>query len=488
MGIRRIAVGIAVVVGVAILLYVFVPVRFPRPTTVRSVSDGSPLLQAVASEIHRRFIRQSVDDATLYDGARAGVLKTLKASNESCATKVVDAAPAPANPTRIAALVEAAVQRCAPAPDVAALYFAAARGMLDSLDDPYTRFMDPRAFAEFNQDRQGFFFGIGIFVDIKDKHLIVVQPIPGTPAARAGLRAGDYITTIDGFSTTDMSIQEAVVHIRGPKGSKVALGIARGEQAFTTTIVRDKIEMLVAEGGEILDAGTQEQLQKAGIAYIRLVTFNENTERMFAESLAAAERAGAHALILDLRNNGGGLLDISLQVLDHFVPAGQPRVHTVDRNGRMETDRATDRVAKLKWPTVVLVNEYTASASEIVSGALQDYLVATLVGVKTYGKGVIQTIIDLPMGSGAAITTAKYLTPLGHDIHGKGLQPNEVVGETDEAIRTRLKGQPDTVLEDRAKQMRAAQLARAIEILKQKLGRSWQPVPRTSALSYAIAA
>jgi carboxyl-terminal processing protease len=182
------------------------------------------------------------------------------------------------------------------------------------------------------------------------------------------------------------------------------------------------------------------------------------------------------------------LLDISLQVLDHFVPAGQPRVHTVDREGRKDTDRATGRVAKVGLPTVVLVNEFTASASEIVSGALQDYHMATLVGVKTFGKGVIQTIVELPMGSGAAITTAKYLTPLEHDIHGKGLQPDQLVGETEEAIRTSLKGKPDEAVDEQVKQMRAAQLARAIEILKQKLGRTWRHLPETSALRFAAAA
>jgi carboxyl-terminal processing protease len=246
--------------------------------------------------------------------------------------------------------------------------------------------------------------------------------------------------------------------------------------------------MLAAEGGESLDASTQATLQQAGIGYIHLVTFNDNTEKMFASALQAAMQSGARALILDLRNNGGGLLDISLQVLDHFVPAGQARVHTVDRDGRKETDRATDRVAKVTLPTVVLVNEFTASASEIVSGALQDYHAATLVGVKTFGKGVIQTIVDLPLGTGAAITTAKYLTPLEHDIHHKGLQPDVVVGEPEEAIRTRLQGKPDDVVEEQVKQMRAAQLARAIEILKQKLGHSGRHVRVLSATRVAAAA
>lgn len=484
MVIRRVVVALAVVVVLAAGLSVVWP-SLSSHRQPAALAQGQTLLQAVVREVHLRFIDATVNDSTLYGGAREGV---LKASGSSCARAVADTSPPPAGPERIAALATAATQRCTPAPDASALYFGAARGMLDSLGDPYTRFMDPRAFDEFRQDQKGYFFGIGILIDLKDKRLIVVQPIPGTPAARAGLRAGDRINTIDGLPTAEMSLPEAVAHIRGPKGSPVTLGIERGDRTMTKTIVRDRIEMLAAEGGETLDASTQATLQRAGIGYIRLVTFNDNTEKMFASALQAAVQSGARALILDLRNNGGGLLDISLQVLDHFVPAGQARVHTVDRDGRKETDRATSRVAKVTLPTVVLVNEFTASASEIVSGALQDHHVATLVGVKTFGKGVIQTIVDLPMASGAAITTAKYLTPSEHDIHHKGLQPDVVVGETEEAIRTRLQGKPDDVVDEQIKNMRVAQLARAIEILKQKMGRSEHHVWVLSATRVAAAA
>ncbi len=485
MGIRRVVVAVVVLVALAAGFAVLWGSVGPHGQPASAFGQGQTLLQAVVREVHLRYIDATVNDSTLYAGAREGV---LKASGSSCARAVADTSPPPASPERIASLVTAATQRCTPAPDASALYFGAARGMLDSLGDPYTRFMDSRAFDEFRQDQKGYFFGIGILIDLKDKRLIVVQPIPGTPAARAGLRAGDRINTIDGLPTAEMSLPEAVAHIRGPKGSRVTLGIERGDRTMTKTIVRDRIEMLAAEGGETLDASTQATLQRAGIGYIRLVTFNDNTEKMFASALQAALQSGARALILDLRNNGGGLLDISLQVLDHFVPAGEARVHTVDRDGRKETDRATNRVAKITLPIVVLVNEFTASASEIVSGALQDHHVATLVGVKTFGKGVIQTIVDLPMGSGAAITTAKYLTPLEHDIHHKGLQPDVVVGETEEAIRTRLQGKPDDIVEEQVKEMRAAQLARAIEILKQKMGRSERHLRVLSATRIAAAA
>ncbi len=350
------------------------------------------------------------------------------------------------------------------------LYLGAAKGMLESLGDPYTRFMEPRAFEEFRQDARGFFFGVGIFIDIKDGHLIVVQPIKGTPAFRAGLRAGDRIIKIDGVATEGMAIQEAVVRIRGPRGTTVKLSIRRGSRDFEAAIVRDRIEIRAGEGPESLDEASRTALRASGIGYVKLITFNETTARTFDRLFDDARRSGAKALILDLRNNGGGLLDISLEVANRFVPAGQPLVHTVDRNGRRTTERATGG-AKISMPVVVLTNEYTASASEIVSGALEDNGIATLVGVKTFGKGVIQTIIDLPMNSGAAITTAKYLTPKGRDIHGRGLTPSVPVGETEDALRERLREKTDAEIDQALERMRSDQLRKAIEILKQKIRR-----------------
>jgi carboxyl-terminal processing protease len=350
------------------------------------------------------------------------------------------------------------------------VFLGAAKGMLESLGDPYTRFMEPRAFTEFKQDARGFFFGIGIFIDIKDSHLIVVQPIKGTPAARAGLRAGDRITKIDGVATDGMAIQEAVVRIRGPRGTTVKLTIRRGTREFVTGIVRDRIEIAAGEGPESLDEASRAALQQAGIGYVKLITFNEATARTFDRLFDDARRAGAKAFILDLRSNGGGLLDVSLEVANRFVPAGRALVLTVNRNGQRRTEQATAG-PKIAMPVVVLVNEYTASASEIVSGALEDNGIATLVGVKTFGKGVIQTIYDLPMDSGAAITTAKYLTPKGRDIHGRGLTPAVIIGETEDALRERLRGKSDAEVDQALERMRTEQLRRAIEVLKQKMTR-----------------
>lgn len=360
------------------------------------------------------------------------------------------------------------------------LFTGAAKGMLEALGDPFTRFMDPRAYQDFRQDARGFFFGIGIFVDIRDSHLIVVQPIKGTPADRAGLRAGDRILKIGPVSTDGMALQEAVTRIRGPKGTTVTLALRRGDRDFEASIVRDRIEVPAGEGAESLDDVSRAALTQAGIGYIKLTIFNEMTAKTFERLFADVQRAGAKGLILDLRHNGGGLLDISLQVADRFVPAGQPLVHTVDRKGNRTTERATPQT-KIKIPVVVVVDEFTASASEIVAGALQDTGVATLVGVKTFGKGVIQSIVELPMGAGAAITTAKYLTPKERDIHKKGIVPDVPVGEPEESLRARLRGKSDAEVDQEVARMKADQLMRAIDTLKKKFTKSERvPVVRAA--------
>src|SRR3989441_1588446 len=382
MGGRRQFVAIALVLVLAAAAgFVWAAIK-PRGQAADVRAQGQSLLDAIAREIRTKFIVRSINETEIYEGAGKGV---VDAAGRACARLL---SPSPAPPAadgrqRIAALVDEATQRCTtPRPDPQRLYFGAAKGMLDSLGDQYTRFMDTRAFDEFKQDSQGFFFGIGIFIDLKDKHLIVVQPISGTPAARAGLRAGDRITEIDGASTDAMALQEAVVRIRGPKGSSVHLVILRGGQSVAVTIVRDRIEIVAGEGPGSLDEATRARLDDAGIAYIKLVTFNENTELAFRRLFERATQSGARALI-----------------------------------------------------------------------------------------------VDLPMGSGAAITTAKYLTPSGRDIHGKGLWPDEVVGATEDTVRLRFHGQPDGAIEQQLQQMRAAQLTRAIEILKKKLSRSLHRVP-----------
>lgn len=344
-----------------------------------------------------------------------------------------------------------------PAPESQKIFDGAAKGMLEALGDPYTRYMAPGVYKEFSSNTQGFFFGIGIYIDIRAEHLIVVQPIEGTPAHRAGLRAGDRIRNINSVATDGMSLQEAVTRIRGPAGTKVTLKITRPEQTFDVEITRARIEVITVQGPGVLEEAVRKQLTAERMGYVRILTFNEQTAK---ESLAEFDRqtaGGARGLIIDLRLNGGGLLDITVQVANRLIESGKPILHIVARDGSRTSERARSG-AKITIPIVVLVNEYSASASEILTGALKDSAGAIVVGQKTFGKGVIQSVYSLPGGGGAAITTAKYLTPADHDIHGKGITPDVPAGD-------KLEGKTEADI----KKIEAVQLSRAIDVLKQRI-------------------
>lgn len=346
-----------------------------------------------------------------------------------------------------------------PQVDTTKVFNGAARGMLEALDDPYSRFMDPDAYKGFRTELSGVFYGVGIFVELQDGRPVVLQPIPGTPAHREGLRPGDRIMAVDGVATDRMSLEEVVSRIRGPSGTMVTLRLTRGDRIFQVSLVRTRITNVSVQGDQFLTDEIRAQLRDAGVAYIRVTRFEDPTAREFGKALDAAINAGARGLLLDLRSNGGGLLHVSVEVANRFVPTGQPIVHRLERDGRRHTERAS-RGAKVSFPVVVLVNEYTASAGEIVAGALADHEIAPLVGVRTFGKGVIQSILALPGGTGATLTSGKYLTPDGHDIHGKGIAPNIAVGE-------RLQGRTDAEI----RQIEAAQFARALDLLKQRINR-----------------
>ncbi len=335
------------------------------------------------------------------------------------------------------------------------LYDGAARGMLQALGDPYTAFFDAQGYQRFREDFRGFFYGVGIFIEKKDSRLLVVAPIPDTPAARAGLRAGDHITHVDGVPTRDMPIEEAVARIRGPQGTTVKLRVQRGEGTFEVSITRARIEVVSVQGEEALTDAERGVVRSAQAAYVRILAFNQDTAERFGAHVRRAEAQGARGLILDLRFNPGGLVDQCTAVADWFVPRG-PIVHEVDRHGRTRTVQATPR-EKYRKPVVVLVNEGTASCSEILAGALQDTGTGVLVGQRTFGKGVITTVVDLPGGRGATITTAKYLTPKRRDIHRKGIQPDVLAGD-------RVEGKTDQQVEA----IRLEQLRKAAEILRSR--------------------
>lgn len=297
------------------------------------------------------------------------------------------------------------------------LEYGAIRGMLATLGDPYTRFMDPQAFRQMQEEKSGEFSGVGIEIGLRSNKLTVIAPLDGTPAAKAGLRTGDVITAIDGKPTKNMDIEVAVIHIRGPKGSKVALTVQRGQaMPFTVSIVRD----------EIITEAVHTKALPGDIGYIRLSTFmNENATDEMRDALDKFKHK--KGIILDLRGNPGGLLTNAVNIGSMFIKDG-PILQIVGPGGDRVIQPATgDLVLPTDVPVVVLVDGGSASASEILSGALQDDHRAILIGTKTFGKGLVQEVRDLDDGAGVAITTNKYLTAGGHDINKKGIEPNIVV-------------------------------------------------------------
>jgi carboxyl-terminal processing protease len=302
------------------------------------------------------------------------------------------------------------------------LIYGALKGMLASLD-PYSQFMDPESFNELKSDTEGKFGGIGIEISIKDGLVTVITPIEGTPAWKLGLKPNDRIVKINNELTREMVLSDAVKKLRGKPGEAVDVTILRESEKkiLEFKIVRDIIKVKDIKNARILEGG---------IGYIRLVEFRENTPKDLDSTLDKLLKEGMDALIVDLRNNPGGLLDKAVRVSEKFVEKGKVIVYT---KGRKESQNmefiSQNQNPLLDLPLVILINEGSASGSEIVAGALQDYKRAIVVGVKSYGKGSVQTVIPLGDGSALRLTTSKYFTPLGRQIHGKGIEPDIIAEE-----------------------------------------------------------
>ena len=296
--------------------------------------------------------------------------------------------------------------------------YEAIRGMLSSLDDPYTRFLDPKAFKEMQIDTSGELMGVGIqlSLDKESEELVVVSPIEGTPASRAGVQSKDVIVTIDGVSTEGMSTEDAVKLIRGPEGSTVVLGLRRDGEVIDVPLERARIEINAVEAS----LNTSPSGYKIG--YIRLKQFSAKASREMRAAIKEFEEESSDGYVLDLRSNPGGLLEASVEITRQWLNEGTI-VSTKTREGIRDVRRATGSALTEK-PLVVLIDQGSASASEIVSGALQDNARAKLVGAKTYGKGLVQAVRALADGSGMTVTVAKYLTPKGTDIHEFGIEPD----------------------------------------------------------------
>ena len=329
------------------------------------------------------------------------------------------------------------------------LVYGSIRGLLDALDDPYTRFMEPTAYKEMKTRMGGSYSGIGIYIGIKEKQLSVITPIEGTPAKKAGLKSGDFILNIDNRPTKDMALDEAVSLIRGQAGTKVKLQILRKgwKEAKEFNIGRAKIVIKSVEAKMLPDK----------LAYIKLNTFeNINAAHEFESSLRKYREADG--LIIDVRNNGGGLLQNAIDIGSMFIRDGAI-VQTIDREGRREVLQSSGRVIWTK-PVVMLMNESSASASEILAGALRDNKVATLVGNHSFGKASVQNVRQLSDGSALLVTIAKYLTPDGEDITKRGISAEvQVLVPTKEA-------ELDLEMPDETKDV---QLQKAIEVLKDRI-------------------
>lgn len=319
--------------------------------------------------------------------------------------------------------------------------YKAIREMLKPLNDAYTRFMDPEEFKNMQIDTSGELTGVGIQLaaDEKTKKLTVVSPIEGSPASAAGIAAKDIITKIDDKSTDGMDVNKAVTLIRGPVNTQVRLTVLRGAKQMEFTIKRAKIEIHPVRA-------SVQQSPTGKVGYIRLVQFSANAAPEMRDAITKLEKEGVTGYVLDLRSNPGGLLYASVDIARMWLKEGGI-VSTVDRQGVSDRESANGRALTDK-PLVVLVDGGSASASEILSGALQDNKRAKIVGTKTFGKGLVQSVRGLGDGSGLAVTIAKYLTPNGRDINKHGIDPDVVVELTEQQrqalVRDREKiGTPD---------------------------------------------
>lgn len=339
--------------------------------------------------------------------------------------------------------------------------YEAIREMLEKLEDPYTRFMDPEEFQNMKIDTSGELTGVGIQLaqDEETKKLVVVSPIEDTPAFRAGIQSKDVISKIDGQTTKGMDINEAVRLIRGKPGSQVTLTILRGEEGkdrkeMDFTITRARIEIHPVRY-------SKRSSPEGQIGYIRLTQFSAIAAQEMRDAIRDLEKQKVTGYVLDLRSNPGGLLDASIDIARMWLDRGTI-VSTVNRLGTSDLREARGNALTEK-PLVVLVDGGSASASEILSGALQDHKRAKIVGTKTFGKGLVQSVQPLSGGAGLAVTIAKYLTPDGRDINKAGIEPDIAVPLTEK--------DKERFTEDRTRigTMEDPQFAKAVEILGQEI-------------------
>lgn len=325
------------------------------------------------------------------------------------------------------------------------LVYSAAAGLLKSLDDPYSVFQKPSDAAKFNQDVQGNFGGVGMRIDVKDKQLIVLTPLKNSPSDRAGVKAGDKIIKINDTYSLDMDIDAAVKLIRGEVGTKVKVTLLRDSWSAPK-------EFLITR--EIIQVPTLDYSLKNGdVAYVQLYSFNNNAEQLFRDAIRSSELGKAKGLILDLRGNPGGFLNVAVRLAGWFVEQGKPVVTEEFRSGEKNIYQSPGGGQLKDFPLVVLVDGNSASAAEILAGALHDDRNAILVGEKTFGKGTVQELKNLTDGSQIKITVAHWLLPKGALIDKNGIEPDIKVPVTEKEIAEK----------------RDIQLEKALEVIKKEI-------------------
>lgn len=315
--------------------------------------------------------------------------------------------------------------------------FGAISGLASSYGDPYTVFFPPTEAKAFADSISGSFAGVGMEIDVKDSILTVIAPLKGTPAEKAGIKTGDQIATIDGKSTDGLSTEKAVSEIRGPLGTTVSFTIIRAGKPLDIKVVRAIIQIPETDDG--LDSAS-------GVYHIALYEFTSNSADLFNQAFSRFKASGSKKLIVDLRSNPGGYLDAAVDIASHFLPKGATVV-TEDFGGK-ETNNVHTSLGYSDVPAgtkiVVLIDAGSASASEILAGALQDAKAATLIGTKSFGKGSVQTLIDLDKGS-LKVTVARWITPAGHWIMGNGITPDITVAYNAPGATTTPKVDPQTL-------------------------------------------
>ena len=322
--------------------------------------------------------------------------------------------------------------------DSTKLMDGAITGMVKSLGDPHSIYLDPKMYHQLMDHTEGSFGGVGIYMGFKESKVSVISVMDGSPAEKAGILANDEILAVDGTPVTEMQPEEVAIHIRGKAGTDVTLSVHReGQENKDYTITRDTIQVKTAAGKMLEDH----------MGYIRIASFSENTAREFRSAYEALEEEGMKGLIIDLRENPGGLVTSCVEIANMVVPEG-PVVSVVDRDGSREEH--TSALKEKKYPIVVLIDGNSASAAEILAGALQDTGAGTLVGTKSYGKGSVQTVMPMFHDDAVKLTIAKYYTPSGRSIDGVGIEPD---------VQVALQPGDKTDV----------QLARAEEVLREKM-------------------